>query len=165
LEVTDPHVTARVEGSRLGHTAVFHCPTGFVLNGTSNLTCHATGKLNFAFPPREPIFPSLRGAVFREHVSGVVYVISILPDQQQQQHLQKSKFNNHRRRCIAERSTCKYVLAPCSQPVAEKVAKGAHSNGPRATISDQFIAGGAGGERLNENSALFINLRLLFVAL
>jgi len=49
LEVTDPHVTARVEGSRLGHTAVFQCPTGFVLNGTSNLTCHATGKTQLPF--------------------------------------------------------------------------------------------------------------------
>ena len=44
LEVDDPHVTARVEGSRLGHTAVFQCPSGYILNGTANLTCHATGN-------------------------------------------------------------------------------------------------------------------------
>jgi hypothetical protein len=44
LEVDDPHVTARVEGSRLGHTAVFTCPVGFHVNGTANLTCHASGK-------------------------------------------------------------------------------------------------------------------------
>jgi len=127
LEVTDPHVTARVEGSRLGHTAVFHCPTGFVLNGTSNLTCHATGKLNFAFSSScsEPIFPSPRRSTeYREHVSGVVYVISILPDQQQ--HLQKSKFNNHRRRCIAERSTCKYNM--CWRPAELQPAVGAKSS-------------------------------------
>jgi hypothetical protein len=46
--------------------------------------------------------------------------------------------------------------------VAEKVARGAHSNGPGATISVQFIAGGAGGERLNGSSAFFIMPWLLF---
>ncbi|XP_059475487.1 locomotion-related protein Hikaru genki-like [Neocloeon triangulifer] len=61
LEVDDPHVTARVEGSRLGHTAVFQCPTGFVLNGTANLTCHATGKWSGPPPSCTPVrCPRLR---------------------------------------------------------------------------------------------------------
>ncbi|CAB3362217.1 Hypothetical predicted protein [Cloeon dipterum] len=49
LEVIDPHVTARIEGSRMGHTASFQCPVGFFLNGTSNLTCEATG--HWSSPP------------------------------------------------------------------------------------------------------------------
>lgn len=91
LEVNDPHVTARVEGSRLGHTAVFQCPTGFVLNGTSNLTCHATGKFNFI--SLSFLFFVSQPALGAASISCRIWlVISILPDQRQQ----KSKFNNHR---------------------------------------------------------------------
>lgn len=43
------HLTVRVEGTRLGHTAIFQCPVGFRINGTANLTCQASGELPIAF--------------------------------------------------------------------------------------------------------------------
>lgn len=39
------HLTARIEGTRLGQTAVFQCPIGYKLNGTANLTCQASGNI------------------------------------------------------------------------------------------------------------------------
>ncbi|CAH1391985.1 unnamed protein product [Nezara viridula] len=36
----------RMEGTRLGQSVHFHCPTGFRLNGTANLTCRASGEYN-----------------------------------------------------------------------------------------------------------------------
>jgi len=50
MEINDPYLTSRVEGTRLGQVAVFQCPIGFRLNGTSNLTCQASGKLNSVRP-------------------------------------------------------------------------------------------------------------------
>jgi len=50
MEINDPYLTSRVEGTRLGQVAVFQCPIGFRLNGTSNLTCQASGKLNSVLP-------------------------------------------------------------------------------------------------------------------
>jgi hypothetical protein len=47
MEINDPYLTSRVEGTRLGQVAVFQCPIGFRLNGTSNLTCQASGKSHF----------------------------------------------------------------------------------------------------------------------
>ncbi|KAK9499530.1 hypothetical protein O3M35_002551 [Rhynocoris fuscipes] len=38
------HLRIRSEGTRLGQSVHFHCPTGFKLNGTANLTCRANGK-------------------------------------------------------------------------------------------------------------------------
>jgi hypothetical protein len=48
MEINDPYLTSRVEGTRLGQVAVFQCPIGFRLNGTSNLTCQASGKSSTA---------------------------------------------------------------------------------------------------------------------
>ncbi|XP_067012252.1 locomotion-related protein Hikaru genki [Anabrus simplex] len=57
---SDPYLTARVEGSRLGHVAIFQCPIGFKLNGTSNLTCQASGLWSSPIPQCLPIIcPSL----------------------------------------------------------------------------------------------------------
>ncbi|KAF4518188.1 hypothetical protein B566_EDAN005913 [Ephemera danica] len=55
LEVDDPHVTAHVEGSRLGHTAIFQCPVGYRINGTANITCHASGQWSGPAPRCVPI--------------------------------------------------------------------------------------------------------------
>ncbi|KAF4518189.1 hypothetical protein B566_EDAN005914 [Ephemera danica] len=60
LEVDDPHVTAHVEGSRLGHTAIFQCPVGYRINGTANITCHASGQWSGPAPRCMPVTcPSL----------------------------------------------------------------------------------------------------------
>ncbi|KAJ3629524.1 hypothetical protein MTP99_013915 [Tenebrio molitor] len=42
ISVSGPHLTVRVEGTRLGHTAIFQCPMGFKVNGAANLTCQAS---------------------------------------------------------------------------------------------------------------------------
>jgi hypothetical protein len=44
ISVSGPHLTVRVEGTRLGHTAIFQCPMGFKVNGAANLTCQASGE-------------------------------------------------------------------------------------------------------------------------
>lgn len=44
VSVSGPHLTVRVEGTRLGHTAIFQCPIGFKVDGAANLTCQASGK-------------------------------------------------------------------------------------------------------------------------
>ncbi|XP_075229596.1 locomotion-related protein Hikaru genki-like [Lycorma delicatula] len=49
------HLTARIEGTRLGQTAVFQCPIGYKLNGTANLTCQASGEWSSRLPRCEPI--------------------------------------------------------------------------------------------------------------
>lgn len=49
IAVSGMHISVRVEGTRLGHTAVFQCPVGFRVNGTANLTCQASGKCNKAW--------------------------------------------------------------------------------------------------------------------
>ncbi|RZF40890.1 hypothetical protein LSTR_LSTR014903, partial [Laodelphax striatellus] len=38
----DKQLKGRVEGTRLGQSAIFQCPVGFRLNGTANLTCQAS---------------------------------------------------------------------------------------------------------------------------
>lgn len=44
ISVSGIHITVRVEGTRLGHKAIFQCPVGFEVSGEANLTCQATGK-------------------------------------------------------------------------------------------------------------------------
>ncbi|PNF36286.1 hypothetical protein B7P43_G05854 [Cryptotermes secundus] len=55
MEINDPYLTSRVEGTRLGQVAVFQCPIGFRLNGTSNLTCQASGRWSAPVPYCMPI--------------------------------------------------------------------------------------------------------------
>lgn len=43
ISTSSPLLTMRVDGTRLGQTAVFQCPVGYRVNGTSNLTCQASG--------------------------------------------------------------------------------------------------------------------------
>ncbi|CAH1372424.1 unnamed protein product [Tenebrio molitor] len=50
ISVSGPHLTVRVEGTRLGHTAIFQCPMGFKVNGAANLTCQASGKWSAPVP-------------------------------------------------------------------------------------------------------------------
>ncbi|KAF6201569.1 hypothetical protein GE061_003961 [Apolygus lucorum] len=38
------HLRVRSEGTKLGNSVHFHCPTGFRLNGTANLTCRANAS-------------------------------------------------------------------------------------------------------------------------
>ncbi|BES98737.1 Sushi domain (SCR repeat) [Nesidiocoris tenuis] len=49
------HLRVRAEGAKLGHSVHFHCPTGFRLNGTANLTCRANGKWSGSIPTCLPI--------------------------------------------------------------------------------------------------------------
>ncbi|XP_046671380.1 locomotion-related protein Hikaru genki [Homalodisca vitripennis] len=51
----DRHIKSRVEGNKLGQVAHFQCPLGFRLNGTSNLTCQASGRWSSPVPRCEPI--------------------------------------------------------------------------------------------------------------
>nr|XP_015833029.1 PREDICTED: locomotion-related protein Hikaru genki isoform X2 [Tribolium castaneum] len=53
ISVSGPHLTIRVEGTRLGHTAIFQCPMGFKVNGAANLTCQASGKWSAPVPTCE----------------------------------------------------------------------------------------------------------------
>ncbi|XP_024080375.1 locomotion-related protein Hikaru genki [Cimex lectularius] len=45
----------RSEGTKLGQSVHFHCPIGFRLNGTANLTCKANGRWSGAVPRCEAI--------------------------------------------------------------------------------------------------------------
>jgi hypothetical protein len=63
MEINDPYLTSRVEGTRLGQVAVFQCPIGFRLNGTSNLTCQASGKLN-SVRPMSKLFENFLNVVY-----------------------------------------------------------------------------------------------------
>ncbi|CAH2011905.1 unnamed protein product [Acanthoscelides obtectus] len=44
ISVSGMHLSVRVEGTRLGHMAIFQCPIGFYVSGEANLTCQASGK-------------------------------------------------------------------------------------------------------------------------
>lgn len=44
LGVPEPPLIGRIEGSRMGHSAVFECPTGYRLEGASGITCQYNGK-------------------------------------------------------------------------------------------------------------------------
>ncbi|KAF5306446.1 hypothetical protein FQR65_LT07358 [Abscondita terminalis] len=71
ISVSSMHLTVRVEGTRLGHTAIFQCPIGFKVNGNANLTCQASGKWSSSVPTCEPVrCPSLvtPGALEEPHV-------------------------------------------------------------------------------------------------
>lgn len=60
ISVSAQHITLRVEGTRLGHNAIFQCPRGFIVNGTANLTCQASGKWSAPVPSCAPVrCPSL----------------------------------------------------------------------------------------------------------
>lgn len=39
-----PPLTLRLEGLKLGHRALYNCPLGYTIEGTSNSTCLASGK-------------------------------------------------------------------------------------------------------------------------
>ncbi|CAH2014117.1 unnamed protein product [Acanthoscelides obtectus] len=41
------HLSVRVEGTRLGHMAIFQCPIGFYVSGEANLTCQASDYTMF----------------------------------------------------------------------------------------------------------------------
>ncbi|KAL1517086.1 hypothetical protein ABEB36_000895 [Hypothenemus hampei] len=55
ISVSGMHITVRVEGTRLGHKAIFQCPAGYVISGSPNLTCQASGKWSAAVPKCEPV--------------------------------------------------------------------------------------------------------------
>ncbi|KAJ8975746.1 hypothetical protein NQ317_015368 [Molorchus minor] len=60
ISVSGIHLTVRVEGTRLGHMAVFQCPMGFRVAGMANLTCQASGKWSATIPKCELVTcPSL----------------------------------------------------------------------------------------------------------
>lgn len=42
-----PPLTLRLEGLKLGHRALYNCPLGYTIEGTSNSTCLASGKCKF----------------------------------------------------------------------------------------------------------------------
>ncbi|KAJ6640580.1 Locomotion-related protein Hikaru genki [Pseudolycoriella hygida] len=44
-----PPLTLRLEGLKLGHRALYNCPLGYTIEGTSNSTCLASG--NWSSPP------------------------------------------------------------------------------------------------------------------
>lgn len=44
ISVSGIHISVRVEGTRLGHKAIFQCAVGFQILGEANLTCQASGK-------------------------------------------------------------------------------------------------------------------------
>lgn len=43
LDVPKPPLISRIEGSRMGHSAVFECPVGYRLEGASSITCQYNG--------------------------------------------------------------------------------------------------------------------------
>ncbi|VEN60620.1 unnamed protein product [Callosobruchus maculatus] len=60
ISVSGMHLSVRVEGTRLGHMAIFQCPVGFFVSGEANLTCQASGKWSAAVPKCELVkCPSL----------------------------------------------------------------------------------------------------------
>ncbi|ERL89483.1 hypothetical protein D910_06849 [Dendroctonus ponderosae] len=60
ISVRGIHLTVRVEGTRLGNKAIFHCPLGYLVSGAPNLTCQASGKWSADVPKCEPVqCPSL----------------------------------------------------------------------------------------------------------
>ncbi|XP_065172181.1 locomotion-related protein Hikaru genki [Atheta coriaria] len=62
ISVSGMHLTVRIEGTRLGHTAVFQCPVGFKIKGHANITCQASGKWSDAVPTCEVVMcPALDG--------------------------------------------------------------------------------------------------------
>ncbi|KAL3283889.1 hypothetical protein HHI36_018058 [Cryptolaemus montrouzieri] len=44
ITVKGAHLTVRVEGTKLGHSAIFQCPKGYWVSGSTNLTCQASGE-------------------------------------------------------------------------------------------------------------------------
>lgn len=67
ITVSEEHLTVRVEGTKLGHNAIFQCPVGYRINGSPNVTCQASGKWSGRPPTCEPVkCPSLDfpGALF-----------------------------------------------------------------------------------------------------
>ncbi|XP_011635095.1 locomotion-related protein Hikaru genki [Pogonomyrmex barbatus] len=55
LEIPDPPLISRIEGSRMGHNAVFECPAGYRLEGASTITCQYNGKWSADVPHCEEI--------------------------------------------------------------------------------------------------------------
>ncbi|XP_073975451.1 locomotion-related protein hikaru genki isoform X2 [Rhodnius prolixus] len=55
LRTNHKHLRVEQDGTRLGQSVHFHCPTGFKLNGTANLTCRANGRWSGSVPTCEPI--------------------------------------------------------------------------------------------------------------
>lgn len=55
ISVSGMHLTVRVEGTRLGHSALFQCPTGYVVNGAATLSCQASGKWSAPVPKCESV--------------------------------------------------------------------------------------------------------------
>ncbi|KAL6256383.1 hypothetical protein P5V15_012497 [Pogonomyrmex californicus] len=55
LEIPDPPLISRIEGSRMGHNAVFECPAGYRLEGASAITCQYNGKWSADVPHCEEI--------------------------------------------------------------------------------------------------------------
>ncbi|XP_066156944.1 locomotion-related protein Hikaru genki isoform X2 [Euwallacea fornicatus] len=55
IKVSGQHLTVRVEGTRLGHSATFQCPLGYYVSGSPNLTCQASGKWSYPVPKCAPI--------------------------------------------------------------------------------------------------------------
>ncbi|XP_071559767.1 locomotion-related protein Hikaru genki isoform X2 [Temnothorax nylanderi] len=55
LEVPEPPLISRVEGSRMGHSAVFECPEGYRLEGAPSITCQYNGKWSTEVPHCEKI--------------------------------------------------------------------------------------------------------------
>ncbi|KAE8737058.1 hypothetical protein FOCC_FOCC017483 [Frankliniella occidentalis] len=49
LASRDPALSVRSEGSRLGQTASFSCPTGYTIKGAATVTC--TGSAHWSHPP------------------------------------------------------------------------------------------------------------------
>lgn len=55
LDAPEPPLISRIEGSRLGHSAIFECPVGYRLEGASRITCQYNGKWSTEVPHCEKI--------------------------------------------------------------------------------------------------------------
>lgn len=47
--LTEPNIplSLRLEGIKLGQRAIYRCPMGYILQGTANATCLASGESDF----------------------------------------------------------------------------------------------------------------------
>ncbi|XP_032685716.1 locomotion-related protein Hikaru genki isoform X2 [Odontomachus brunneus] len=50
LTVPEPPLISRIEGSRMGHNAIFECPMGYRLEGAPDITCQYNGKWSAGIP-------------------------------------------------------------------------------------------------------------------
>lgn len=55
LTAPEPPLLSRIEGSRMGHSALFECPAGYRLDGASGITCQYNGKWSADVPRCEKI--------------------------------------------------------------------------------------------------------------